>query len=296
MAPDDPAPSGAVSVGRLVREATAILRAAGFETPALDARLLVAGALGVEHTRLIALADVAAEEAMRQAVAGGVQRRLEREPVSRILGCREFWGRSFELSAATLDPRPETETVVETALVLLARERCQAPRLIDLGTGTGCIVLTLLCEVPDAVGLATDVCPDAIEIARRNAHRLGVANRTSFRLADMGEGVEGPFDMVVANPPYVRSADVAMLEREVAGHDPVLALDGGTDGLSFYRRIAAHAKRLAPGGWVVLEVGHDQAEAVLGLARATGAVVTGSEATVLDLGGRPRCVTWRAQT
>lgn len=280
------------TVGPAVREATRRLRDAGLDSPGLDARLLVAACLGLDHDRLITHADEAISRPQATRLAEMLERRLAREPVSRILGRREFWGRDFLLTAATLDPRPETETVVEAALAILRSELADrpAPRLLDIGTGTGCIILTLLAELPGATGVATDVSAEALATARTNADRLGVQDRVEFKQASMLDGIEGPFDLLISNPPYIPSGEIAGLAPEVTRHDPRLALDGGPDGLAFYRRIIAEAKRVVPAGWVVLETGHDQADAIVQAAEAAGAVATGTSRTYLDLAGRPRCV------
>lgn len=292
VAADDQGSGPSPTVGAAVREATRRLRDAGLDSPVLDARLLVAACLGLDHDRLISHADEAMPRPQADRLAAMLERRLAREPVSRILGRREFWGRDFLLSAATLDPRPETETVVEAALTIL---RCElsdrpAPRLLDIGTGTGCILLTLLAELPGATGLATDVSAEALATARTNAGRLGVQDRLEVRQTSMLDGIEGPFDLLISNPPYIPSGEIAVLAPEVTEHDPVLALDGGPDGLAFYRRIIAEAKRVVPAGWVVLETGHDQADAVVLAAEAAGTVAAGTLRTYLDLSGRSRCV------
>lgn len=292
MAPADPK---AATIAAAVRHATAALRAAGIDTPSLDARLLVAEALGMAHDRLLSVGDAAIPARAQASIDAMIARRSAGEPVSRILGHREFWGRPFKISPATLDPRPETETLVEIALAILTREGLQAPRLIDIGTGSGCILLTLLAELPRATGTATDISIAALEAARDNAGRLGVSDRLELRHADLLEGIEGPFDMLLSNPPYIRTADIAGLAPEVARFDPLRALDGGPDGLAFYRRIVRDAARVVPGGWVVLEVGHDQAAAVVALAEAAGAIAYGTASTHMDLSGQARCVAWKTQ-
>jgi release factor glutamine methyltransferase len=212
------------------------------------------------------------------------------EPVSRILGRREFHGRDFLITPAVLDPRPDTETVVETALERLSG--VPSPRLLDLGTGSGAILVTLLCEIGSAVGTGSDLSAAALEVARENGRRLGVSERATFMVADWLDEIEGSFDLVVSNPPYIPCGEIATLEIEVRHHDPCEALDGGLDGLAAYRRIAADAHRvLAPGGAVIVEVGSTQASAVIGIFGQHGySPPPGSRAVVKDLAGRDRVV------
>jgi release factor glutamine methyltransferase len=183
------------------------------------------------------------------------------EPVSRILGAREFWGLTLEISPATLDPRPDTETLVEAALRL--RREGQAVRVLDLGTGSGSILLALLSAWPEATGVGVDIVPEAVAVAARNAERHGLADRARFQIGDWGIGLDGPFDVVVSNPPYITDAEMAVLAPEVANFDPARALRGGADGLAAYRAIASQLKSLiAADGVVLFEVGQGQAESV----------------------------------
>jgi release factor glutamine methyltransferase len=211
--------------------------------------------------------------------------------VARILGQREFWGLPFALSPETLVPRPDTETVVETALSL-AREGTAPRRILDLGTGSGCLLVALLHECPTAFGIGVDREPAALATARRNAEANGVGARARFVAGDWAAPLRGPFDLVVSNPPYIASAVIGGLDPDVRDHDPRLALDGGPDGLEAYRRIIGEAGRLlVPGGALVLEIGYDQAAAV----RALG-VEAGLEFVRLahDLSNNPRCTAFRA--
>jgi release factor glutamine methyltransferase len=238
------------------------LAAAGIASPALDARLLVMAATGLPHEALIAGPDrtLAPDEA--HGLAELVGRRLAREPLSRILGEREFYGRAFSIGPASLDPRPDTETLVECALSFATTT--MAPlNILDLGTGSGAILVTLLAELPNARGTGTDISTAALEVARANALRHGVAERARLVCADWCRGVDGRFDLIVSNPPYIASRDIVRLESEVRDYDPHLALDGGSDGLGAYRAIAAAAgPLLAPGGLVALEIGAGQESAV----------------------------------
>lgn len=270
-----------------VRDLRAAFAAQGLDTPALDARLLVLGALGIEAAALAARPDEPLSEAEAQVLRAFRDRRLAREPVARILGHAEFWGLPFRLSPDTLVPRPDTETVVETALAL-APVRDAPLRVLDIGTGTGCLLVALLHERPAARGLGVDRSPGALATARGNAQANGVGGRALFAAGDWGGPAGGPFDLVVSNPPYIASAVIPGLDPDVRCHDPMLALDGGTDGLDAYRAILAEAPRLLrPGGHLLLEIGYDQADALRDLAAGTALEFLGIHP---DLMGNPRCV------
>jgi release factor glutamine methyltransferase len=247
-------------------------RERGLDTPELDARLLVGHALGLDHAALAARGQRILTAAEADAVAAVAARRLTREPVARILGRKEFWGLELRLNAATLVPRPETETVVEAALAAIDRDRARpALRVADLGTGSGALLLALLSELPAAHGIGTDVSPAALGCARANAEALGFAARASFAACDYGAALNGPFDLAVSNPPYVAHAEIATLAPEVRDFDPHAALDGGSDGLAAYRAIAADARRLlSPDGILVLELGAGQLDAATALLAASG--------------------------
>lgn len=268
------------------------LREGGVATPALDARLLLCHAAGVTHEGLIAGSREGLAPEATSRLAGFVARRLQGEPVSRIRGLREFYGRDFRLDGDTLDPRPDTETLIEAVLDVVARNgwRTRPLRLLDLGTGSGCILLTLLAELPEAHGVGTDTCEGALRIATDNARRLGLEARARFIAADWLAGIEGCFDLIISNPPYIPAAEIAGLAREVAAYDPRAALDGGADGLDAYRRIAGEAgPALAPEGRLVVEIGATQAAAVSALFRTAGLVVEADDVR-FDLAGRPRCI------
>lgn len=242
---------------------------AGLDSPALDARLLIGHALHLDHAALISQGDLSLTGEQRAAIARLAERRLAGEPVARILGCREFWGLPFSLSKATLVPRPETETVVEMALDALAARRDERLRIADLGTGSGALLLALLHELRNATGIGTDLSNEALETAQANARALGLDGRAQFVRTDFGEGLRPPFDLVVSNPPYIPTRDIATLAVEVRDHDPPLALDGGADGLAAYRAIAAQLPGLlADGGVAVLEIGIGQAQAVSAILEA----------------------------
>ncbi len=249
-------------------------RAAGLDTPELDARVLVGHALGLDHSALAAHADRMLTAAETGAIAALAVRRLAREPVARILGMKEFWGLPFKLDAATLVPRPESETVVEAALAAVAGKRECALRLADLGTGSGALLLALLSELPAAQGVGTDVSHAALACARANAAALGLGARAFFVACDQATALKPPFDLVVANPPYLARDCIATLQPEVRNFDPLRALDGGADGLDAYRSIAADSRRLlSPQGVLVVEIGAGQLDVVAALFSGAGLAV-----------------------
>jgi release factor glutamine methyltransferase len=266
-------------------------RQEGIGSADLDARLLVGYALGLDHTALAAAADRMLGPAEVDAIAALAARRLGGEPVARLLGRKEFWGLPLRIGAATLVPRPESETLVEAALASIeASDRpTRALRVADLGTGSGALLLALLCELPQASGVGTDLSSAALAIARDNAGALGLAQRAFFVACDFGAALQDSFDLVVCNPPYIRTGEIAALAPEVREHDPRVALDGGADGLVSYRTIAADAPRLlAQDGRLVVELGAGQAEAVTALFTQAGLIV-GSPTH--DLAGIARALT-----
>ncbi len=269
--------------------AGASLRMAGVGSPALDARLLLAAASGLDMAALISRGPEELPPIEEATFGDHMRRRLSGEPVARILGEREFWGLPLAVETATLVPRPETETLVEAMLGAIGRRSSPAVTICDLGTGTGAIVIALLRELPAALGVATDISQEALAVARRNAERHGLTSRITFRNVDFAEGPDGQFDVVVANPPYIRSDEIDRLDRGVREYDPRIALDGGPDGLAAYRAILRRIDSLlADGGLLGLEVGADQGAAVVALSRAAGL----SEIEVhRDLRARRRVVT-----
>jgi release factor glutamine methyltransferase len=276
------------------RTLAARLKAAAVDSAELDARMLVGAALGLDLTGLIAAAarPVTPDESIR--LEDFARRRLAAEPVARILGFKEFWGLPLQLSAATLVPRPDTETVVELALELGRAERPPRPRLriADIGTGSGAILLALLSELPEACGVGTDISPAALQTARSNAARLGFTPRAAFIACDYAAALSGDFDLIVSNPPYVCSADIAGLASEVREHDPPAALDGGADGLDAYRALIPQAAGLlAPRGRLIVEAGLGQSGPVQGLMTAAGLMP--ERPPKADLAGVPRAVAGR---
>lgn len=276
------------------RALAARLRIEGIESPDLDARLLIGAALGLDLTGLAVQAARRVTPDEATVIEGFARRRIAREPVARILGRKEFWGLDLLLSEATLVPRADTETVVEAALDILRREHRTADplRIADIGTGSGAILLALLTELANAVGIGTDISTEALATAEENARRLGLAGRAAFVRCDYAAALAGPLDLIVANPPYIATADIAGLDRDVRAHDPHRALDGGPDGLAAYRILVPQAARLlAPGGALVVEVGRGQDAAVSGMMRAAGLALPSPPRA--DLAGVPRAVIGR---
>jgi release factor glutamine methyltransferase len=281
--------ANAVTVGEMRRALAAEFRTVGIESPELDSRILVGHALGLNLAALAAADARVVDREQADAIAALAQRRLSREPVARILGIKEFWSLQLRIDAATLVPRPETETVVEAALAAIdaAGKRSQPLRIADLGTGSGALILALLAELPNATGVGTDKSFPALRVARDNARRLGIA-RAAFLACDMAAALSGAFDLIVSNPPYIASGDIAALAPEVRDFDPRTAIDGGPDGLDHYRAIAAVAPALlAPGGILVVELGAGQAAAVAALFSATGLAPSPPRT---DLTGVPRAL------
>jgi release factor glutamine methyltransferase len=266
------------------------LRDHGIDTPDLDARILVGHALGLDHTALMRAGEQQLEAAEIARIETLVERRLAREPIARITGIKEFWGLPLKITPAVLVPRPETETVVEEALATLDRTaaRSRALRIADLGVGSGAILIALLTELPSSCAIGTDRDPTALALARENARRLGVATRAAFVACDFGAGLASGCDLIVTNPPYICTDEIAELEPEVREFDPHGALDGGSDGLAAYRTIAIDARRiLAPGKYLIAEIGKGQGDAVAALFAAAG---FGGMRIVPDLAGVSRAV------
>lgn len=269
----------------VLQAAVADLRAAGIADGMVDARILVASAADITREDMLRDPDRVLTPDARARFHEMIRRRANREPVSRILGYREFRSLSFELGPDTLDPRPDSETLVEAVLERAADES-RPLRILDVGTGTGCLLLSLLDELPGATGIGIDISPTACNVARSNAVRLGLQKRAGFVCGDWTGPLAGAFDIVVSNPPYISTAEIETLSPEVARHDPYAALHGGEDGLDAYRAIAEElVEKMAPAGRVFLEIGSGQLADVTDIFTNAG---YGLVACRDDLAGRPR--------
>ena len=274
-------------MSQALRATAAALRDAGIDNPSFEARLLVAHALGLLR------GTIATTEPDPALLGPLLARRLAREPMALILGRQGFWTLDLEVSPATLIPRADSETLIEAALAARP-DRAAVRRILDLGTGTGCLLLAALSEFPAAFGVGVDVVPEAAALARRNAVSCGLAARAALLCGAWDAAVDGQFDLVLSNPPYIPHADIAGLMPEVAAHEPASALDGGADGLDAYRTIIATLPRLlTPGGVAVLELGIGQAAPVGDLALAAGFAVPELRA---DLGGVARAMVLRGSS
>ena len=263
-------------------------RAASLETPDLDARLLLCHALAISPISLVNEPDRIVSPIEQDKIEEIIKRRIQHEPVARIIGVREFWGHQFLLSADTLEPRPDTETLVEAVVNRLSIKSQQDVRILDLGTGAGAILLSLLSEFSSARGFGTDINPGALHMARENAQRLGLTSRVWFFCANYLDAIGSEFDVIVSNPPYIPSNEIKGLAQDVAGFDPMRALDGGVDGLGGIREIfESVSNHLSPDGIVAVEFGFGQSDDVTDIARKTGLV--GIE-TIRDIGNRHRVV------
>ncbi|MFC6687615.1 peptide chain release factor N(5)-glutamine methyltransferase [Jhaorihella thermophila] len=274
--------TGSLTAARAMAAAAARLRAAGVADPARDARLLLAHAARIDAARVTLIAPEELSPEIAERYEQLVSLRAIRVPVSHLTGEREFYGRRFKISGEVLDPRPETETLIEAAL--------SEPfaRVLDLGVGSGCILVTLLAERAQATGLGVDISEAACLQASANAVLHGVAERAEIRRSDWLSDVAGRFDLIVSNPPYIALDEMAGLDEEVRRHEPELALTDGGDGLGAYRRIADGVMRhLAPGGRLLVEIGPTQVAAVIALFAQAGLVDIG---IVQDLDGRDRVI------
>lgn len=276
------------TVGDALTEMTRAFAAQGIDSAPRAARFLLQGLLGIDGTVLMTRPELPLGDAAER-VRDAMRRRLAHEPVSRILGVREFYGREFLVTPDVLDPRPDTETVVDLALDIVRANGLQyeALQIADIGTGSGILIATLLAELPNARGVATDVSTAALAVAQRNAERLGVAGRASFVATHGLDGCTVPFDLVVSNPPYIATGDIPGLEREVRDYDPHLALDGGADGLGVYREIAKIARNPARPMRLVLEIGAGQVSDVKDIFSLEGWLALEQKK---DLGGHVRAV------
>lgn len=262
------------------------LKAAGIDQPRREGRLLLAHALGLDPAAVMGHPEYPVPD--RDGFLALVEQRARGVPMAHILGRREFWSLDFRVTPDTLDPRPDSETLVEAALAALARRRGDALSVLDLGTGTGCLLLAVLSELPHAEGTGVDLSQAAAAVARENARRLGLDARSRFVVGDWAAALQGRFDLILSNPPYIPKGEIVALQREVAQFEPRLALDGGPDGLNAYRRLATELRHLLqPDGVAVLEVGAGQWRPVAGMMQDAGLAVGAPRP---DLAGVERCV------
>lgn len=272
--------------GEAIRDAAARLQTAGAPDPLRDAEILMRWAAGLTPEQLsVSRGDAAPAEALAR-FETAVEQRAERRPVSHITGERAFWGRAFKVTPDVLDPRPESETMIAAAL-----EGPEPERVLDLGSGSGCLLLSVLAERPEATGIGLDASRKALMVARENANALGLAGRATFRMGDWLDGLEEGFNLILCNPPYIAEEEIADLSPEVREHEPRLALTPGGDGLDPYRRIAPEmAFCLRRKGRALFEIGPTQAEAVAGIFGAFG-----WPAPIIhkDMDGRDRCLEYR---
>lgn len=279
----------AITVADALDGAARTLAAAGIDGGRREARLLLAHALAVRMESLIADPARPVDSSSRDRFTTLIERRARREPMSHLLGVREFWSLDFAVTADVLDPRPDSETLVAAALDCFP-DRDAPLAVLDLGTGSGCLLLAVLSERPVARGLGVDASQEALAVAEANARRLRLIERVRFRQGDWDTGVGGRFDLILCNPPYIPTSDIAALDREVSCYEPRLALDGGADGLVAYRRIVPQFKRLLSdrdGARAVIEVGAGQAEPVTSIMIDAGLVITRVHR---DLSGVERCI------
>ena len=254
------------NLDRLIRDAAKRLTRMGAKTPDIDARILMQAATGFTHAAMISASNDVLSDDKSELFKGMIERRLLGEPVHRIIGSREFYGRVFSLSEDTLIPRPDTETIID-AILDLCRNGFEPKRILDIGTGSGIIGITLAAELPNVEVVATDISEDALKTAVNNAEKVDVIDRVQFLNSDMFKEISGVFDLVVSNPPYIPKSEICDLDVEVCKHEPVAALDGGVDGLVFFRKFFAEADScLVSGGLLVIEIGIGQLSALKQLA------------------------------
>ena len=271
------------STETILRASSLRLQEAGIESPDRDARLLLRHVLGVDGAGLAVMLSNPLSPTIAEAFETAINRRIEREPLSHITGQREFWGRTFEVNREVLDPRPETECLIAEAL-----HRGPFSRLLDLGTGSGCILLSLLSELGSATGVGADVSAAALEVAARNADRLGVAHQCELVTSNWYSDVSGVFDLIVSNPPYIAENEMPDLSPEVRDFEPELALTPGADGLAAYVAIANDARQhLSPNGMLMVEIGPTQSHQVCAIFANAGLLV---QAVIPDLDQRPRAI------
>lgn len=281
------------NIKTVLSPAKAELSNSGSPSASLDAELLLAYVLQITREKIIGYPEREISDSELQKYNALVERRIAREPMSHILGIREFWGREFKVNKHTLDPRPDSETLVQAALELVP-DKDKVLNIIDFGTGTGCLLLTLLAELPAAKGVGVDISEDALAVAKDNSRNLGLAKRSHFIVSSWGNEVQSKFDLIISNPPYIKSSDICGLEPEVAEYEPKGALDGGASGLECYKDLAPHiASLISDNGFVVLEFGMGQQTDVRNIMENVGLTFV---AFKQDLAGIIRCAVFSASS
>ncbi|MBK6895094.1 MAG: peptide chain release factor N(5)-glutamine methyltransferase [Alphaproteobacteria bacterium] len=274
------------TLGEIFQTIKKSLEAGGIEHPGFEARLIIERRTGLDQAVLISEPARLVSQTQRHKILDDVSQRLSGKSLHRIYGEREFWGLPFYMGPQTLEPRPDTETLISVALALFGGEL--PAKVLDLGTGSGCILLSLLKEWPDSEGIGVDLSFETLKVAQENAERLGVRDRARFICGSWAEALKGPFELVVSNPPYIVRSEIPGLAPEVRDHDPILALDGGEDGLEAYRQIFSMLPRLiSRSGKALFEIGSEQEESVMRLAEKYGFSIRKAHR---DLAGRPRVV------
>jgi release factor glutamine methyltransferase len=280
------------TVGSLLQWTEQFFREKSIESPRLDAQILLAHSLGCDRIHIYTRFMEEVGDDRRTQFRDLVRRRVEGCPVAYLVGNKEFYKLAFEVSPAILSPRPATESLVMRAMEVIKHQ--PKPRVLDIGTGSGCIAVSIAKQHAGATVVAVDVSDEALRVARRNAERHGVADRIQFIASDLYSALNGfaPFDLIVSNPPYIASATIATLAKEIRDHEPRLALDGGPDGLAVFDRLIVGApERLVPGGWLLVEIGFDQEPEALRRLGAIPGLILGP--TVRDADGHPRVVAAR---
>lgn len=271
----------------ILTSAKSTLKAAGVDSAFLDAELLMAHILGKTREFVVGRPEYELSENEEKSFAELLPRRQEREPLAKIIGKKEFWGREFLVNGSTLDPRPDSEALIEAVCELFPNHD-EALKIIDLGTGSGCLLLTILAEYPQSLGIGVDIADTTLDVAKRNAEKLGLAKRCDFILNDWAEGLNGKFDLIISNPPYIKNSDIHNLAREVSGYEPRLALEGGGDGLECYKVLFPQIKTLLnKNGKIVFEFGKGQEMDVKEILEQSGMRFVSFKS---DLSGAPRCI------
>jgi release factor glutamine methyltransferase len=276
-----------MTIGEALRDIQKRLLNVGIDNARFEARMLICAAMDIETQILIAYPERIIDQDQQDKLEALIKRREAREPMSHILGQREFWSLDFFVTKDTLTPRADSETLIEAALKHIP-DQGRDLHILDLGLGTGCLLLTLLHEYPNASGLGIDISPPALKVAQKNAKHLGLESRCSLRLGNWDEGIEDEFDLIISNPPYIPETDKTILEPEVLDHEPHQALFAGVDGLDDYKRLShSFVKLLSDEGLAILELGIHQSEPVSEIMRKAGLKVID---VMKDLGGIERCL------